>query len=148
MPVAIVYTGPDVIPGVFTDDDPEALRKVITGLPAAPNLPDVVSARLWLAGLPEPSGWFETAAEAFAHTERLKAQARATASEVVAARDNLGLSRAAFADRIGIGGNDNTRHKFIFEVEKGKKELSVAATRAMRALLAEDALKDAAETNN
>lgn len=144
MPIAIVFTGADVVPGIFKRDTDADLLKDLAGLQGAPALRDVVAAKEWLVSLPEPSGWFDTAKEALAHTERLKDQARAGGDEVKAARAALGgLGRDKFADLVGIGGNKNTRHKFIYEVEIGKTLLSIHATRSMRALLAQDGIENA-----
>lgn len=143
MPIAIVFTGADVVPGIFKRDTDAGLLMDLAGIKGAPIIADIVAAKEWLVSLPEPSGWFDTVAEALAHTERLKHEARAGGDEVRAARDALGKSRADFATLVGVGGNDNTRHKYMFEVEKGTKQLSVQATRSMRAILAQAGLNKA-----
>lgn len=142
MPIAIVFTGADVVPGIFKRDTDADLLKDLANIKGAPALQDVGAAKQWLVTLPEPSGWFDTTTEALAHTERLKDEARAGGEEVKAARAALGgMGRAKFAELVGIGGNDGTRHKFIYEVETGKKQLSVSATRQMRAVLAQAGLE-------
>ncbi|MEP3778559.1 MAG: helix-turn-helix transcriptional regulator [Shimia thalassica] len=58
------------------------------------------------------------------------------------ARDALSMSRADFAEAIGYAGNPNTRHKTIWEIEKGEKSLRPDAVRALRALLADRSIDD------
>ncbi|MFC0159559.1 hypothetical protein [Mameliella alba] len=140
MSVAIVLSAEGQLPDLFVEDTTEMLLARLQGLAEAPAISDIHAARLWLTGLPEPSGWFNTVPEALAYTERLKRQARAGAEEVATARQTLRLSRADFAACLGIGGNPNTRHKFNFEVENGQKKLSAPATRIMHALLIETVL--------
>jgi len=137
MPVAIVLSQEGRIPAIFSETSDAALLDALRSVVDAPPLGGVNDAKEWLAQMPEPSGWFDTARLALLHTERLKASARAGGDEVREARSRLGVGRAEFASAIGIGGNSNTQHKFIYEVERGAKDLSAPATRAMRALLAE-----------
>ncbi|MBU2941427.1 helix-turn-helix transcriptional regulator [Shimia thalassica] len=58
------------------------------------------------------------------------------------ARVALSMSRADFAEAIGYAGNPNTRHKTIWEIEKGEKSLRPDAVRALRALLADRSIDD------
>ena len=108
----------------------------------APDLQDVDAARAWLASLPGPSGWYETAGEAQAALARMQHEADMTPTQIAEARARLGLSGASFATAIDIGGNANTRHKRIFEIEIGKCLLNPTATRALRALLVAHDMRD------
>ena len=138
--VAIVVSKGDTVPAIFCEETLAALLARLNTLKAAPSMSGVGEARKWLAPLPAPSGWFLSMDEAHAFVDRMKRSQDVTATEVQNARELLGLSRAAFATRIGFGGNDNTRHKTIFEIENGKKRLNSERTRELRAVLAEFAL--------
>lgn len=147
MPIAIALLPGGIIPGIFAADDPDALLATLRGLVGAPGLPDVAAARAWLLTLPEPSGWFDTLAEANAHLDRLQSEeAPMTGDEVLAARKALGMGRAEFAAAIGHEGNQNTRNKMVWEVETGQngKLLGPKSTRRLRALLAQRGLSVAA----
>ena len=135
MPLAIVFTDNDIMPSIWSEDTDEILLQRLNRIVFAPELTDVNSAREWLVLLPKPSGWFATTQEAANYTARLKQEKRATAEDVTQAREKLGLSRADFAEAIGIGGNSNTRHKTIYDIEKGKFLLSSGASRSLRAVL-------------
>ena len=135
MPLAIVFTDNDIMPSIWSEDTDEILLQRLNRIIFAPELTDVNSAREWLALLPEPSGWFATTQEAANYTARLKQEKRATAEDVTQAREKLGLSRADLAEAIGIGGHSNTRHKTIYDIEKGKFLLSSGASRSLRAVL-------------
>lgn len=138
MPVAIALLPGGIIPGIFADDSADALLATLRGLTGAPALPDVAAARAWLLTLAEPSGWFDTLAEAHAHLDRLQADdPPMTAADVRHAREVLDLGRADFADAIGFVGNQNTRNKTIWEIENGQKVLGPKPTRRLRALLAQ-----------
>jgi len=109
---------------------------------------------LWLQVLPAPSGWFGTADEARAHVKRTHQAAPILPDKIVQdAREQLGLSRAAFASRLDKGGNDNTRHKSIFEIEtealnksSGRARiLNPNAVERLKALMAEYELDLAAK---
>lgn len=143
MPVAIAVFDDGTIPAVLSRDDAGALVRALHALRPAPVLPDEGAARRWLAGLPPPSGWFEDAAEARAHLARLRADEAMPPAELAAIRGTLGLSRAAFGAAIGYQGNDNTRHKQVWEMEQGDKPIPAAKARAARALAAEAKLGDA-----
>ena len=58
-----------------------------------------------------------------------------TPSELSAIRDQLGLTRVAFARALGYAGNDNTCHKQIWQMEQGQKPISAAKSRAALDLL-------------
>lgn len=140
MPVAIVMSKSDVIPAILSQDAPEKLLAAINALTESPALQTEADARNWLNTLPMPSGWYATPEDALTAARRLRQSERLGGAVVAEARAALGLSRADFAEAIGYGGNSNTRHKTIFEVEKGLKTLSDAASRALRALMAEHGL--------
>lgn len=140
MPIAIVFADNDIMPSIWREKTEALLLESLKDIGFAPELLDVNSAREWLTTLPEPSGWFATAQEAANYIDRLKRENCATAKEVSSAREKLGLSRADFAEAIGIGGNSNTRHKTIYEIEKGKFLLSASASRRLRARLTKHAL--------
>lgn len=138
MPIAIALLPGGIIPGIFADDSTDRLLATLRGLVGAPALPDVAAARAWLLTLPEPSGWFDTAAEANAHLDRLQADDQPmTGPEVARAREALNLGRAEFGEAIGFTGNPNTRNKTIWEIETGQKVLGPKPSRKLRALLAQ-----------
>lgn len=150
MPVAILLSDQGVVPAVMYEDSAEALVARLAGLPGAPALTSEQEARLWLQSHPEPSGWFCEINEAAAHVRRFKEDAPIlSGAKVKAARDALGLSRFAFGQAIGMGGNQNTVNKSIAEIETeaehrttGKKRvLNPSATRRLIALLAEKRLE-------
>lgn len=143
MPIAIVLLPSGIIPGIFSDDDASRLLATLRGLSGAPVLPDVATARAWLLSLPEPSGWFDTTAEATAHLDRLQAdEPPMNGADVLAAREALGLGRAEFAEAIGFVGNPNTRNKTIWQIETGQdgKVLGPKPARRLRAILARQGL--------
>ena len=138
MPIAIIIAPDNIVPAIVAEETPAALVTRLRGFVFAPGLPDEQAARLWLQTLPEPSGWFADVAEARAHLARAASGAQdMTGSEVAEAREVLGLTRAELASAIGFGGNDNTRHKHIWEVETGQRRLNPDATRRLRALVAQ-----------
>jgi hypothetical protein len=69
---------------------------------------------------------------------------------VATARKALGMGRAQFATALGMGGNDNTRHKSIHDIEieainksSGRRRvLNPAAVGRLQALLAEKGLEE------
>jgi len=149
MPLAIVFNGSDIIPTILYQDTDSELLKALKALKESPSLKTIEEAKGWLYTLDEPSGYFATIKDAKSYTERLKSEKRATPEEVKEARQQLGLSRAEFAEKIGVGGNGNTRHKFIHSVENQipnsksgqPPQLSVVSTKRMRALLAEKGME-------
>ncbi|MDO6799347.1 helix-turn-helix domain-containing protein [Shimia thalassica] len=144
MPVAIAIFESDVVPAVLMHDSDQALLAALRALKPAPDLHDTTAAKAWLAGLAQPSGWYDSPEAAKAETARLRKSERLTGPAVSEAREMLGLSRADFAAAIGYAGNPNTRHKTMWEIEKGEKSLRPDAVRALRALMADHSL-DAAE---
>lgn len=149
MPIALVFTKGGAIPAVLQEDTADALVKALGGLQEAPALKNEEEARIWLQQLPMPSGWFASIEEARAHLKRWKEETPPlTKEEVQEARKNLGMSQTEFATAIGIGGNPDTRRRFITAVEKGEiqpktsapRTLSIDATRRLRALMAENGL--------
>ncbi len=142
MPVAIVIWDSDVIPAVLMEKTDSDLLASLRAMKHSPDISDVNAARAWLSTLPAPSGWYTDTAAAMAETARMRNDDRMTGEPVAVARNALGLSRAELAERIGYNGNSNTRHKTMFEVEKGDKSLSPQATRALRGLLAEHGIAE------
>lgn len=150
MPVAIVMSQEGAIPALLMEDTADALVKALAGLAEAPALEGEDAARIWLQGLPAPSGWFNTPAEASAHVKRIHQPAPILSGRTVQeAREALGMSRAAFASALGIGGNDNTRHKSIFEIENESlnrssgrpRILNPNAVERLKALMAQNQLE-------
>ena len=150
MPIAIVFSNNGAIPAVLQENSSKALVEALNGLAEAPALNNEEAARVWLKSLAMPSGWFASIAEARAELDRWKEETPPlTKDQVKDARLALGLSQAAFAVAIGIGGNPDTQRRFITAVEKGEiqkksgtaRVLSVDATRRLRALMAEKDLK-------
>lgn len=149
MPIAIVFSANGAIPAVLQEDNSKALVAALNGLAEAPELTNEEAARVWLKSLAMPSGWFASVAEARAELARWKEETPPlTKEQVKAARNALGMSQAAFADAIGIGGKTETQRRFLTAVEKGEiqaktgtvRVLGVDATRRLRALMAEKGL--------
>lgn len=144
MKIAIVYAPEAALPSIFYGKTMSAILDQLRGIAFAPELPDEIAARRWLAALPEPSGLFLSTEEAAGHLARIR-EARdpgLAPDDVAKVRETLRLSRAAFAEAIGFGGNANTRHKLIWEIENGKKPISAAMATKIRALASEGALSD------
>lgn len=149
MPVAIIVSENDAIPAIFAEDTSRALLDALKRLSEAPALKTEHEARLWLQSLPAPSGWFGSTQEAKLHVQRIHQDVPILpGAEVARARQALGLGRAEFAKKLGIGGNDNTRHKTIFDIEReainkssGKpRVLNPNAVQRLKALMAENGL--------
>lgn len=66
-------------------------------------------------------------------------------AELRSIREALGMTRAEFAEALGFKGNDNTRHKQIFEMESGAKPIMSERARAARALAADKTLVGAVD---
>lgn len=150
MPVAIIMPQEGAIPALLMEDTAIDLVKALAGLSEAPPLEGEDAARIWIQGLPAPSGWFNTLAEASAHVKRIHQPPPILSGRAVQeAREALGMSRAVFASALGMGGNDNTRHKSIFDIENealnkssGKPRiLNPSAVARLKALMAENQLK-------
>lgn len=150
MPVAIVMSQAGAIPAVLMENTVAELVERLQGLQEAPDLKNADQARQWLQELPAPSGWFNTPKEARAHVRRIHQDVPSLPGEEIrAAREALGLTREDFATRLGYGGNKNTRHKLIFEIENeatdrksGKlRVMNASATLRLRALMAEHGLE-------
>jgi hypothetical protein len=151
MPIAIVLSTQGAVPAILAEDTAEDLVARLAALKEAPEFKDQAEARLWLQGLPAPSGWFHTVEEAKAHVQRMQEPAPMLAGATVAtARKALGMGRAQFATALGMGGNDNTRHKSIHDIEieainksSGRRRvLNPAAVGRLQALLAEKGLEE------
>ncbi|MBT3142926.1 hypothetical protein KL867_17795 [Ruegeria litorea] len=154
MPVAIVMSNHGAIPAVLMEDTAAALIKRLQSLEGTPELKTDDQARQWLQEQPHPSGWFSTPSEARAHVKRThEATPVLSGEEVSTARKALGMSREEFATALGYGGNSNTRHKLIFEIEneatdrKSKKLriMNASATLRLRSLMAEHGLDEPAD---
>ncbi|AUQ92777.1 putative transcriptional regulator (plasmid) [Phaeobacter inhibens] len=150
MPIAIAFSNGGTIPAIIQEATAADLVKALDGLKEAPTLQTEEQAREWLQTLPMPSGWFETISEAKAHLARWKEPTPLlTKEQVRAAREDLGMSQADFAAAVGIGGNPDTRRRYMVGVERGEiqpktnaaRALSVDATRRLRALMAEKGLE-------
>lgn len=138
MPLVIVMNA-DAIPAIVTDAKAENVVRQIAGFKEAPSgLATEQDARAWLATLPSPSGWYSDAAEARAVIAQMRRnEPPMPPAELEAIRTRLDLTREAFGALIGYAGNSNSRHKQVWEMEKGKKPISAEKARAARALLAE-----------
>lgn len=144
MKLAIVVTAEmNAIPAIFYGDTVADLLAQIRPLAGTPALQDEEAARAWLATLPEPSGLFLSEEEAKAHLARIRDARPADISpdDVQAVRAKLKMTRADFAEALGIGGNSNTRHKVMWEFETGKKPVSLVLARKIRSLAAENGLR-------
>jgi len=149
MPIAIIVFEDGTIPAILQAGNEQDLFADMRGLSAVPPLADVAAARVWLAGLKDPSGWYESPDEARAAVARMRLKEERLSGDPVAqaraalckARGLTTLSRAKFAGELGYNGNENTRHKLIFDVENGKKNLSPEASRALRSLLLEEGIE-------
>jgi DNA-binding transcriptional regulator YiaG len=140
MPVAIALLPGDVIPAILFEATDAALVQRLRGLVGAPALDSADAAKVWLGGMPEPSGWYADVAAARQRLAQMTRPEDMTGAEVEKARAALGLSRDGLAQALGMKGNSNTNHKYLWEVEKGGKKLGPAACRRLRALLAESGL--------
>lgn len=143
MKLAILFTNQNAMPSIFHAEAMSDLLDQLRAVRGAPDLPDEAAAREWLATLHEPSGLFLSMAEAKAHLARVREARSAdlTPEDVQGIRDELKMSRADFADAIGFGGNTNTRHKLIWEVENGRKPITQVMASKIRALAAEGRLQ-------
>ena len=145
MPVAIAVLPDGVIPAIYSEQSDDHLLAKLKQIKDAPALASIADAKKWLAGLPEPSGYFENAELAKLYTDRMREEVQFHGDVIVSAREALGtpekpLARARFGEMIGIGGKDNTRHKTVHDAERGKIKLSKQASRQMLAVLAEHEL--------
>lgn len=149
MPVAIVMSQEGAIPAIIMQDTATDLVKDLAGLVEAPALQDENAARIWLQSMPAPSGWFNTVEEARAHVQRIHQAANPLPGALIQeARKALNMGRAEFATALGYGGNDNTRHKAIFEIENDAinkssgrpRVLNPNAIERLKALMAEHGL--------
>ncbi|WP_299686650.1 hypothetical protein [uncultured Tateyamaria sp.] len=156
MPVAIVMSNGSAIPAVLSENTESALLDALRNLSDAPALKTAHEARQWLQSLPAPSGWFGSPTEARAHVQRMHEPVPApSGDEVRHARESLSMSRADFATALGFGGNTNTRHKLMHDIEveavdrkSGRQRvLNAQATMRMRALLS-DASIDAVKSHD
>ncbi|MFS4580347.1 hypothetical protein [Phaeobacter sp. C3_T13_0] len=149
MPVAIVMSQKGAIPAIIMQDTAAKLVEALAALVEAPVLKDEDAARIWLQGMPAPSGWFKTVEEARAHVKRMHNSVPTMYGDVVKdARKSLGLSCADFAAALGYNGNHNTRGKTMNDIEHGKLNkssgrpltLNPHAVERLKALMAEHGL--------
>lgn len=143
MPVAIVVLDDGTIPAIYVEKTDALLAARLATLNAAEEIEDPRTARLWLSSLPEPSGWFENVEEAKAFVARTRRPSTMEGAELRKIREALGMTRAEFAEALGFKGNENTRHKQIFEMENGAKPIMSERARAARALAAGTTLVEA-----
>jgi hypothetical protein len=137
MPIAIVYRAGGAIPAILSEASDELLAARIATLPNTPSAASVPAVREWLATLPEPSGWFATIGEAQAHMARLRDDGPTmSGDELRRIRESLDMGRAEFGAALGFAGNENTRHKQVFEMEAGTKPIMPERARRARALYA------------
>ena len=137
MPVAIIMSKIGNIPAVIFENEEEDLLEYLKELIESPKLANIEDARVWLASLPAPSGWFESLRLAKAATEALKVPIDATPDEIKKARQFLSMSQTEFARALGVGGNNNTVRKIAFEWEKGTKRMNEQAVKKRRAIVLE-----------
>ena len=166
MPVAIVISRNEIIPAIYQHSSVVALVQHLQDHVESPDLTSETDARLWLLSLPQPSGWFETPAEAQAHVEQMKEKEPILSGATVrAARDFLGLTQTQLAKAVGIGGNEQTQRSAIEKIEteylpnlskkdqeavalgkevkpRTKRVLNTEGTRKLRALLAAKVISD------
>lgn len=141
MPLAVVFSHGNAVPAVISEPTDDAMLRALEALQDAPTLPDTHAARMWLLSQPVPSGLYDNPTEAKASIAQFLAlDPEMSGDEMQSIRKGLGLSRAAFATLLGFGGNDNTRHKHVFDMENGKKTIMPEKARRARAIAAADQL--------
>lgn len=135
MPVAIVMPENGIMPAIIHETDAQDLLNRLGQL--KPPIPhgSREEAAAHLATMAEPSGWFESIKHANAYLDRIERSADMSGDEIRSAREEMEMTRADFAESLGIGGNSNTRHKEVFEIENGRKRLNPQRTRALRAMI-------------
>ncbi|MCF3935023.1 hypothetical protein L1787_16585 [Acuticoccus sp. M5D2P5] len=145
MPIAIVFREDGSIPAIYSEKTDALLAARLGELPGAPEKADAKTLRAWLYTLPEPSGWFASVDEARSLLARSRQEPAMQKDELRHIRETLGMTRAEFADALGFKGNDNTRHKQVFEMESGSKPIMPERARRARSLLAEHWVSEGAE---
>lgn len=137
MPIAIIFRADGTIPAILSERSDDLLAARVASLSGAPQGASIAETRTWLFSLPEPSGWFASTEEAQAHMARLREDGPAmSGDELRRIRDSLDMGRAEFGTALGFNGNDNTRHKQVFEMEAGAKPIMPERARRARALYA------------
>ncbi len=141
--IAVAFQNSGAMPVLFGDKNMDVVIDMLSSLKDAPDLPDETAAREWLATLPYPSGLFLSEAEAEAYITREKnVAAFVTADDLAEIRSKLKMTRQHFGSELGYGGNSNTRHKFIYELETGKKPITKKISRSVRVLASRHALAE------
>lgn len=141
MKTAIIISPDNIVPAIYMEATADALLAKLRQVVFAPALPDVAAARDWLAELPQPSGWFDSAEDARAHVAAFRRPViDMTPDQIKAAREALGLTRGELAKALGMGGTSHTRFKEMEKFETGQRRLGIEATHRLRAMLAERGL--------
>ena len=135
MPVAIVVLE-DQLPAILRERTERGLLAALDQLVDAPHIESSAEAIEWLSTLAYPSGWFHSIAAAKAHIEG-NPEHTMDGTELKNIRTKIGETRANFALKLGYRGNENTRHKQIFELETNKKPIMPDRADKARALVAE-----------
>ena len=136
MPLALILRdGPGGCALVSGETD-DALLAALGSRVALSPPGSVEEAQRWLCSLPAPSGWYVSASAARAALAQALRQDDMSGADLAAIRGELGLPRARFAEALGFQGSDNTRHKQIWEMEKGRKPILPERARLARTLLA------------
>lgn len=58
-------------PMLYVNDDADLLLAAVRTLPGTPDLPDIPSARLWLANRGPSAGWFDRVDDLLHHLEKV-----------------------------------------------------------------------------
>lgn len=119
MPIAIIVTDA-AIPAIIEEQTDAALLAAIDALAITPNGMDIELTKAWLAARLRPSGWYAGRAEAQSAAlaaARTKRAADLSPEDIKDARKSLGMSRVAFGQALGFGGNPNTVNKTVYELE-------------------------------
>ena len=133
MPVAIVVL-PETIPAIYSEKTESALLDRLRNLKGAHNFQTRREAVDWLRSLALPSGWFIDVDAAKTFTQQCRDETPMTPEELATIREKVGMTRADFATALGYGGNSNTRHKHVHELEAGKKAIMPEKAQRARAL--------------
>ena len=139
MPIAIIIHD-DHIPAIYREPSPAALLECLNNIKHAPELNSVTDARLWLASLIWPAGWFENEQEAEAHLARREddepKMGGATLKQI---RKQLGLSQDAFGRALGYQGKNVQLQ--VHHLESEKRPIRPNIARLARQIAAAHQLK-------
>lgn len=136
MPIAVIIDPKNRhIPAILKEDTPEELVGAMRRIVTVPESVDcVTAARVWLAGLPHPSGWFETLAEAEAYLQRgAEACEPMSGEELRKIREIMNLSQDAFGRAVGF--QDKHVQKQVSSMETGDKPIMEHTARRARELV-------------